>query len=377
MKKILLGTTALIGAVGFTASAALAEGPRVSVGGFIDFQAGFVSEDNDAGRRGYLFQNDTEIHVKVDGKADNGLGYGAVIELEADASPDADGEGFNADKTYIYLQGGWGRVELGANTDAAQALKVDASTFARATGGVDGDWYDFVNLDSNVAAGVQVPFILSPDLPVAHGAATSAGIAGAFGASEDATKITYYSPRFSGFQFGVSFAPDAGNVGTASGFTADNNGDAENVFNAGINYTGKWNNVGIAASATGEWGSAELAGQDDLAAYALGLNLTYAGWTLGGSWIDWGDSLSAANTDADAWNIGLAYEFGPWGASISYLDSDYASNDFQNISIGADYKLAPGLVPYAEVSFIELDASGAGAIDNDATVFMIGTELSF
>lgn len=373
MKKILLGTTALIGAAGLYAGAANAATPTVTVGGFADFQAGFVSEDLDAGRRNYLFQNDTEVHFRVDGKADNGLGYGAVIELEADVSADADGEGFNADKTYLYLQGGWGRVELGANTDAAQALNVDAATFARATGGIDGDWYDFIN---PVAFGPG--YILSPDLPVAHGAATAAGIGGLFGASEDATKITYYTPRFSGFQFGVSFAPDAGNAGTAASFTGDTNGDMENVFNLGLNYTGKFQNIGVAASLTGEFGDSEVATVEDLAAWTVGLNLSWMGWTVGGSWADWGDSTlpTGSTGDADYWTLGLGYDFGAFGASIGYIDSEYGVNDFHNLSIGADYKLAPGLVPYAEVNFFEMDTTGT-ALDNDGTVFLLGTQLSF
>lgn len=391
MKKVLLGTTALIGAAGLFAGAALAEGPKVTVGGFIDFQAGFTDQDFDStlvtgttSERDYLFQNDTEIHIRVDGKADNGLGYGAVVELEADVSDDADGEGENADKTYVYLQGGWGRVELGANTDAAAALKVDASTFARATGGIDGDWYDFVNA-ATITPGTTVAgpaiggYILSPDLPVAHGAATSAGINGSFGASEDATKVTYYSPRFSGFQFGISFAPDAGNVGTAAGFTGDSDGSFENVFNAGINYNGKIGQVGIAASLTGEIGEAEVAGTEDLEAYAAGVNLTWMGWTFGGSYGDWqesGQPTAVGSDDADFWNLGVAYDFGPFGASVTYLDSTLAENDFHNLSVGVDYKLAPGLVPYAEVNFFDLDTIGT-ALDNEGVVFIVGTELTF
>ena len=375
MKKILLGTTALIGAAGLYASAASAATPTVTVGGFADFQTGYTSEDQDTARRSWLFQNDTEVHFRVDGKADNGLGYGAVIELEADVSADADGEGFNADKTFLYMQGGWGRVELGATTDAAQALTVDASNIARATGGIDGDWYDFVNLTWSGAA----PFIISPDLPVAHGAATSAGVSGAAGSSEDSTKIVYYTPRWSGFQFGINYSPDAGNAGTAAGFTADTNGDFENVWSAGVNYNGKFSNVGVAASLTGEFGESETAAIEDLAAWALGVNFTYMGWSFAGSYGDWGDSglaIAATSDDSDYWTLGLAYDFGPFGASITYLDAEYADNESTHLSIGVDYKLAPGLVPYAEVNFFELDLDGT-TVDNDGTVFLLGTQLTF
>lgn len=368
MKKILLGTTALFGAVAL-ASAAQAQGPNLTVGGFIDFQAGFQNEDLDAGFRNYGFQNDTEVHVKVDGKSDNGLGYGAVIELEADVSADADGEGVNADKTYIYLSGGWGRFELGSNVGPTKTMKVDASTFARATGGIDGDWYDFIH-----TAGVgltQLGYLVSPDLPSDFGRAT-------FGDSEDATKINYYSPVFSGFQLGLSFTPDTGDVGQVPQSGDVNFAQAENVFGLGLSYTGKFQQIGVKLSATGEIGESESALQEDLGAYALGASFSYLGFTFGGSWGDWGDSYQAVNSnnDADFWNLGLAYDFGPFGASIGYIDSENAGNESQNLVIGADYKLAPGLVPYAEVSFFELDSAGT-ANDNDGTVFLVGTQLNF
>jgi hypothetical protein len=362
MKKFLLGTTALIGAATLFASAAHAEGPAVTLGGFVDFQAGYVDQDLDAtgtvGGRDLKFQNDTEVHVKVDGKADNGLGYGAVIELEADVTADNDGEGLNADKTYLFLESNFGRVELGNNLAPTQTMKVDASTFSHGTGGVDSDFYDFV--------GGTAGFIVAPDLPLNN----AANIA------EDATKVVYYTPRAGGFQGGVSFTPDSGNGGTAAGFSTDANaGQFENVFDLGVNYTGQYDQVGIAASATGSFGSAEAAGQEDLEAYALGLNLSYLGFTAGGSYGDWQDSI-ANNVDASFWNVGLGYETGPFGASVSYFDSEAGTNEFSNLIVGADYKLAPGLVPYVEVNFFDLDAAGTLA-DNEGTAVLAGTQLTF
>lgn len=364
MKKFLLGTTALIGAATLFATAAHAEGPAVTLGGFLDFQAGYVNQDLDGvgtvGGRDLKFQNDTEIHVKVDGKADNGLGYGAVVELEADVNADADGEGLNADKTYLFLESNFGRVELGSTWSPTKTMRVDASNFSHGTGGVDGDFYDFV-------AGTG-GFLVAPDLPLDQ-----------TGATEDASKIVYYTPRFSGFQFGLSFAPDSGNTGTASGFSTDANaGQAENVIDAGINYTGQFDQVGLAASATGSFGESEVATTDDLAAYALGLNLSYLGFTVGGSYGDADDSLqlTGANGNNDFWNVGLGYETGPFGASISYFNSEVGTNEFDNLIVGADYKLAPGLVPYVEVNFFDLDAAGTAA-DNEGTAVLAGTQLNF
>ncbi len=385
MKKILLATTALI-AGATIGSAAFAGGDPVSgvayasghskptnqenlsviVGGHIDFQAGFADQEaafeTGANSREYKFQNDTEIHVRAEGTADNGLTYGAVIELEADVSGDADNQGQNADKTFIYLENQAGRLELGNNSGAEDALGVSAATIARATGGVDGDFYDFANLSG-------ANFIIRPDLPGAH----------ALGVTEDSTKVTYYTPRFSGLQLGVSYTPDQGDGGTAAGFTGENNGDQENVFGLGLGYNAAMDGVTVEASLTGEFGTAETATVEDTQAYGAGLVLGFEGFSVAGSYADWQDSglaTGAVNDDQNVWTLGAAYENGPFGVSVNYLESESQDNDFTNVVIGADYQLAPGLVPYVEVSFFEADQAST-TIDNEGSVVLLGTELTF
>ena len=378
MKK-LLSTTAIIGAVAFATSASAAD-LQVNVGGFLDFQAGYTSDDivGEGAAATPLpnanelnFNNDTEIHFSIDGKADNGLEYGAVVELEADISADnstqAKNTGGNADKTYLFLQGGWGRVELGGNTDAAEALSVNSSTFASATGGVDGDFYRYAAVPATPGVG---GFIIRPDLVVANN--VTAGL------NEDSTKITYYSPRFAGFQAGVSYSPNT----NATGTTVPSNAGFENLWSGGINYAAQWDSIGFKAALTGQTADGKAAATQDIEAWDAGANITFAGFTVGGSYGDWDDSL-AVNTDASYWDAGVGYEFGAFSASASYIDSTVEAaggdNDFNNIVLGLDYKLAPGLVPYAEVSFFEYDGgAGAGiANDNEGTVVILGTELSF
>lgn len=362
MKKLLLATTAIIGAVSF-ASVAAADAPRVTVGGFIDFQAGWVDEDAaTASENDYGFRNDTEIHFSIDGKTDRGLGYGAVIELEADIDGDTTGSGAESDRTYVYLSGDkWGRFELGSNTDAATALKVDASSIARATGGIDGDWFRFATNPGGVAA-----FIVRPDLPVSHGGVTTPG------ATENAGKVTYYSPDLSGFQVGVSYTPDTDARGQdwAGGVA----GGHTDVFSGGVSYARQFDGWNLGLSATGEYGDAYGAAVEDDRSYALGASVGVAGFTFAGSWAD----VEGLGGEGDFWTLGAAYDFGAFGTSVTYLDSSLdagaGDNDFENLVFGVDYALAPGLTPYAEVSLF--DYSGVAA-SNDGTVFLVGTQLAF
>ncbi len=369
MKKILLGTTGLVAAAMF-ANAATAQTPKVTIGGFADFQAGFVSDDLDGSERSHGFRNDTEVSVRVDGKSDAGLGYGAVIDLEADVSADADGEGVNASRTYVYLEGNFGRFELGSNQGAGATMRVDASSLAVATGGIDGAWTYFANSPAGV------PFITTPSLPLEHGSLLALGGE----TTDNVSKITYYSPRYSGFQLGISYQPDFADRGQLTSLTDVDAGESGENLDVGVNYEGQWGEVSAAAAVTGQFGDGETAATEDLGAWNAGLNLGYAGFQLAGSYGDWDDSLGASSTDGDYWTLGLGYSYGAFGASATYMDSSYevggADNDFDNLVLGADYQLAPGLVPYAELSFYDFDAAGT-ASDNDGTVFILGTQLSF
>jgi predicted porin len=161
------------------------------------------------------------------------------------------------------------------------------------------------------------------------------------------------------------------------------------VWDAGINYQGQYGGLGVDAAITGEVGSEDYANtvaRDDLEAYTAGLNLSYAGFKVGGSYgkvDEWGQAKTQ-NSEASYWTLGAAYEYGPFGTSVTYLDSTVDNgtvvgkdNEFTNLSLGADYQLAPGLVPYVEISFFDTDDNDAATKDNDGSVFLVGTELSF
>lgn len=368
MKKLLIATSALIGAAA-VATSAQAEDPKVMVGGVIDFQAGFVSDDLDANQRGHAFRNDTEVSFTVHGKTDNGLGYGAVVDLEADISNDVDSQGVNASNTYVFLDGGFGRFEMGGVAGSSETLAVEASNIARGTGGTAGDWWYF----ANNTGGASV--ISHAALPTEHGSMTSYGDESTY----NATKVNYYSPRFSGFQVGLSYTPDIDDRGQTA-TRIDNGTSYGDIIEGGINYEGQWDEVGVAAAVTGQFGDADTNAVEDLAAWNAGLALNVVGFNLAGSYGDWDDSLAASNVDQDYYTLGAGYDFGPFGASITWFDSSVESagvdNDFENLVLSADYSLAPGLTPYIEASFYDQDAAGT-ANDNDGNVVIIGTELAF
>ena len=419
MKKILLGTTTLIGAASIFAGAALADTPKVTVGGYANFEAGY-QDDTLNGRsptgtytgtyldqRAQAFRSDTQVDFKIDGKNEAGLGYGGEVDLLADTTADVQGRGVNASKTFVYVDGNWGRFELGSNVGADGTLKVDAGTIARATGGVNGDWSYFANAHDQ--------FLAQAALPLAYGnVGTQNGISSAnyLGdhTEENINKITYYTPRWQGLQVGVSYLPDQTNTGQGSvAFNGPNRTDelaglASNIWSAGINYDNKFGDFGIALAATGEYGKSQLATYEDLKAWNAGAKVSYMGFSLAGSYGDWGKSetLTADNSKKTYyWDLGAAYEYGPFGASVTYLNSTVDcgtaitgaginagclaadaghKNKFDSISTGVDYKLAPGLTPYAEVTWYNEKVGTPVAAtnpNNDGYVIIVGTQLNF
>lgn len=382
MKKFLV-TTALMSVAGF-AAAAHADAPTVTIGGYSNVEVGVVDQASayKAGLKDTNVRSDNEVDVKVMGKADNGMSYGAVIALEADTTrSDATtntNNDVNSSIAYIFAEDAFGRVELGGNVSAVETLQVDASNFASATGGISGDWYYFVNTTFLTGS---TGFIVTPDLVVEHGASTSAGIDGGPDDGANANKVTYYTPRMSGFQLGLSFTPNTGATGNSTGFQASTVANAENVFSVAANYMNQFDQVTLNASATGEFGSAVSSTQEDLNAYAVGATVGFSGFSFGASYGNWGESLqvkTATNKDdGHYWTVGAGYEVGPFSTSVTYLDSSYQKNDFTNVVLGADYKLAQGLVPYVEVAFFEADPAASATAKNDGTLFLLGTQVNF
>lgn len=352
MKKILLGTTGLIGAA-LLATAANAETPKVTLGGFADFQAGYTSDDFDNSTRAVGFRNDNTVTVRVDGKTNGGLGYGAVIDLEADTTNDADNQGVNASRTFTYLGGNWGRFEMGSVESSAATMRVDASTLAVATGGINGAWTYFINPFSSSSTTNGANFISTSKLVSEHGKTTEFGDESTY----NATKINYYTPKFSGFQAGVSYTPSLQGRGQSLGRIDESATpdalDQGNVFNGALSYDNTFNEIRVALAATGEIAKANDATvvaneREDIRAWNVGALAGFQGFSVAGSYGNWGDSgqLKTANGDAEYWTVGGGYEAGPIGLSVTYLDSAYETSavdsDFSNIVVGADYKLAPG-----------------------------------
>jgi hypothetical protein len=367
---------------------------------------GSTSSTTNYALRKYAFANSGEVSIDVVGTKDE-LKYGAHIALDGNVSNDERDVNFNANETMLFVESTFGRLEGGSYKGADAKLGLGASKIARATGGVSGNsknWWNAKDADATepapagtgVTSTVSSNYITYAALPLAYQNYDNTDM--------NANKATYYSPNLNGFSFGLSYTPDSevyGTSGRAKRVQKKGDGGYKNVFTTGIHYSGEYRDIGLKAAVLGEFGDSKNEKTKNLRAWEAGLQASYEGFSVAGSYGDWGKSgqstLDTANSSivsrlkkATYWTTGVAYEAGPFGASVTYLDSQrpgykgvLATNTekarmhkLRNVSVGVDYKLAPGLVPYAEVSMFEMKKPG-NQKGNKGTIFLAGTKLSF
>ena len=368
MKKILLGTTALVSA-GLIAGPALASDPlAVTVGGTVT--AGFyVIDADDIGATSFT---DTavklvarNIDIKAEGTLDNGMVAGVIATLSLGddwntAATTVGGNlvgGNNNDavfrELFAYLEGGFGRFEIGGTDGAAFKMHYTSPWF------VPGNGVDSPNILNAVIAGS------------AFRHSTFSLMAA------DANKVTYFTPRFAGFQLGGSYTPETSfNGPNPNGLgllpnTAVNIGD---VFEIALNYAGSFGGVDVGADAfyvSGESGPT-AADPEEL---GFGLNLGMAGFTLGGAWYQSEDLLvasvpvpSAAGVEEEVWTVGLSYGTGPWTVGVAYLTDEISSPGFsaeiESWQAGGGYNLGSGVDVGVDVQMSTINIGGGADIDS-------------
>lgn len=340
MRKVLLASSALVGASVLAAAPALAD---ATVNGFVQWHLSAADQDVDNPDRGYDFVMNNEAHVNASTTADNGLTFGVHIEFEADTNATA-----NTDEANLFITGSFGRLEFGDQDGAGDQSMVNGSSVGFNYGGVGNLTGSIVNANSGSAK-------------------TSAD----WSDSSDSTKVTYYTPTFSGFRAGVSFAPDSGSNGT--NVSDDSTGGIGDFVEGGVKYSGEFGGFGIAAGLSGGFGTQD--GTDnDFFGYGGGLMVSFAGFSAAVGYVQ-----DDTDNGAEPWafDAGLGFETGPWNAHVGAIwsEDDAGPADFNQYHADVGYSIAPGLGWYASVT-TGSGTNNAGA-DNDFTAFQTGLTTSF
>lgn len=380
MRKILLGTTAVVSAVVGAAvmapQASAQEAPTVRIGGFFRAYYGYTQQSSNQSNLGsglptnvsgnenvaastsnaglpggnvarlgkHDISTDAEVHVFVNGKLANGITYGAVLEINFNQQ-----EGRNVistrsstgkstaglDEAYAFIaHPRVGQVRFGDEDGVMGGLMNSGWITGFGTGGVHGEWESFVTRQ-------------------AGGRTTTAP-----GGLGDNSKIIYMSPQFFGFDFGASFAPNANSgedVGCPnnanSGFCdrayafsgARNFGiyaagpeqaARRNEYQVAARWRGNLAGVGLAATAgyIGAGSARDLTSVglsqvrvfNNMNIWQVGAQASYLGFTVGAAYMQgdfnffWGNTLRG-DRPAEQFTVGAQYSAGPFTFGANYV----------------------------------------------------------
>ena len=374
MKKVLLGSTAIVaaGMIAAVPSADAASKMKLSVGGYMEQWVGFTSQDDGVAQdySGFSTVSDGEIHFKGKTKLDNGITVGVNVQLEAQQGGD------QIDEQYMTVSGGFGQIIIGDENSAMYKMHYAPSDFGIGTNSGD---------------------VTSWNKPVSDAEGDSIAMGGhyraPFGATyiepnavNDSAKISYFTPRVSGFQLGLSYAPDG---------SQDNNGlpnrDTANTdyIMVGANFVQKMGGMSVGIS--GGYGTVTdaAAGGVEPEATSFGIKLGMGGVSAGVSYANFSDS---GEKDQEGINAGVAYSSGPMGVSIAYFHGEKDGNNgdaatLNNqaerdvIHLSAKYAMGPGVTlagTLGHAVYSSDDADLDNSVNESASTYVVmGLKVGF
>jgi predicted porin len=364
MKKSLLATTALaaLGAVAVAGPAAAQDRISVGVGGYMEqwFGYGDSDPDNDDKRSGFDEKTDAEIHFKGETTLDNGLTVGINVQLEAQTDSD------QIDEQYAYIEGSFGRFLMGSENAAPYLMH-----------------YGIPSHGATLDSGDSVDWISAGEFTYAR--------TNGRGLDNDSEKITYFTPRFQGFQLGVSYVPEIAQ--DADGAPDNNNATRDDSFAIGANFNRSFNDFSIKASAGYQDFGDDNGTVGDLESFQFGLQLGFAGFVVAGTYGEEdragasygaGDRalLGVANNQnrvgtQETIGVGLSYASGPFGVSLAYIGAEVDELDDEQHAgeLGVKYVLGPGIDVKGSVFYLERETANVDTAKGFAVVG--GLDLDF
>jgi len=353
MKKLLLGSTALV-AGGLLAAPAMAADPiKIGVGGYYQFyvlagsiEGMYAPDGTSVQYKGLNFQQEGEIHFIGQSKLDNGTTVGLTVELEA-WNPSSAVANQTIDEAFLFAFGDWGRIEFGSRDQASYRMYYGAPSALLGWG-----WVQHNSAFQWANAGM-----------IANPAFAGATFFTIGGQNQDVQRVNYFTPRFMGLQVGVGYAPKinlapnamlagsamapgpglgAGTCGytnaTTVGNCPTNDNSWQDFFDIGVNYLNKFGDVTVAAFGAWQYASfvpsfnqlaannANLITGANLASWkqwVVGLQFGFAGFTVGASYSYdnnglGGNYYTGGDSDSRKFVAAVMYETGPWQMSFGW-----------------------------------------------------------
>jgi len=302
MKKFLLSTSAIVGIGLIAAPAGAAERIKLSLGGYANTFIGFSDAEDDARASGFAgretashgIHTDKEVHFSGSTKLDNGISIAVRIELEASENQTTIDESYvtiSSDTLGRFVIGGDDAAQAGANVNANKGISNDYD-----------NWIAEVNATTNDN---------TYDV----------------GNSGDSQKITYWAPRYGGFQLGGSYVPNTSSRGATNTSSVNDNVDNHSAYSLSLTWNESIGDVGVNSQvAMYREGLAADNTEPGQTSYNAGLRLAYQGFDAGIAWLRSIQSMGTSGTARSSgytFQTSLSYSEGPWKAGVYRL---YAEN---------------------------------------------------
>lgn len=407
MKKYLLGTTAIV-AAGMLAATGPAQaqakkGGRIQIGisGYMEQWVGVADNDEANGsvneNTGFDVQSDSEFFFTGRTTLDNGIKVGVRMELEGNTDGGAANQTAHdqIDESWMYVEGSFGRINLGGEDNAAMAMHFQAFDIGIGNFDAQAKWIQDPTErigTQGLERGVRFNTIwgrTAPTLDDSH-----------------ADKITYYTPRIEGFQFGVSWIPNFEE--DASGSIASVSNGYHDGLAVGANFVRRFDKVRVALSAG--YITAKYAPIVDVptnnpgspTTWSVGASISAGPMRFAGSYgsaantrLDRGTTIGTS-TDGEAHSLGAYYRFGKnmvgvtyWHSEVEELVAVDGNSTIDMFTISGRHNLGNGVYLRATLLYLDIEGedtdgntnltgtTGGARDDNSGWAFVTGVRVSF
>ena len=318
-----------------------------------------------------------EVYFSGKTKLENDVEIGAMVQLKA--GTDSSTSDHVIDETYMTIDSKIGRFIVGNVKNVSNQMSVTAPSVSS----VGEQETDFTRI-------IVVP------RRFAYNKATYALL------DDVSTKLSYVTPTYSDFTFGVSLMP--GNK--TKGKDADDlliPNDGIKLFRYGADmaalYEHDFDGYNLSASATyttykpNLHANADPAEEKMIKEFGGGVNIAFGNWTVGGSYHYTNmskDTEAFLNPFAyvargAAWDAGIKYTAGPYEASATVLQSradsitvDGKTDVYTQYQISGKYNITKGINAFMDLVYMNFrSASDNRALSNRGPAVAIGMNLNF
>lgn len=374
-------------------------GMSVKLSGSFDFSGASYNDNSpketrmiSANKKGFGFYSTASVTVGVENKIDEDTAFGAKVALQTTT------RNSRSSPSGLWFESKAGKLELGSDKSAVSKMKVSATGNAFAAKGA-WDVYVRTYIDDDK----KLAYLSSPANFLDSKTRNTDKV-------EYTRKVTYFTPKWNGFQAGVSYIPDTTNTGTGKvredANSAVDNLDPNYKFNLkdgfawGLSYENSMRDVDFKVAVVGERAkvveslksatSTATAGAKfkNLDTYTVGAQASYRDFTLSGAYGDYKKSFSSPEINTDTgrrsmkwYDAGLSYRHeSGLGLSVTHFNSNVRKNKLTATTVGIDYNNIRGLLPYMEWTRYRTHGKHVdnGEVEKiKGNFFVVGTKLEF